>query len=183
MRVNTRSIYSTSSTFFNLCTLYLCTYQVGCSYRRRRRQSPTVKTSVANGISPGLRVNTRYIHSTRWTSFSFCTLYLRACQMRWNYRRRLRSLFLCLFYVNNDVNEVRIVGFWSEAAKFALCEAKLHEGPCIQCCDSTFSGLFGFAERPACHAACKILPAPPAKRQLWIGGKICLNCRSCCNVH
>ena len=45
-----------------------------------------------------------------------------------------------------------------EVTKLAVCEAKLHEDACKQCCDSTYTGLFGFAERPACHAACRVLP-------------------------
>ena len=93
-------------------------------------------------------------------------------------------MLLPLFDVCDEYNEMRFVGFISAAAKIAACEATLHEAACKQCCDSSFSGLFGFAEKPACHAACKVLPAPPVKRQFGLlGGKICLNCRPCCIVH
>ena len=44
-------------------------------------------------LSPGMRVNTRYINSTRGT---FSSLYLHACQV--GYRRQLTILLLCLCY-------------------------------------------------------------------------------------
>ena len=86
------------------------THTHACTHQTRKLIS-TQKTSHKHNskdpsrlryLSSGMRVNTRYVNSIRmYLWWSLCTLNLLACQVRVtvsaeNYRRRLRSLLLCL---------------------------------------------------------------------------------------